>query len=180
MTTPQADITPEVAREVMRLNELYVDGTLRLSLAADSRALSISGMLAAASTLLVGYGASTLLAMTTIDNQKVALGVAALWCGGMFATALIFSVRSVRPRNFNITGNFKSSWSESELRGSLAEALLSQASVYENQARKNVQTLSLNAISLKKTLFLTAIAVPTATIVGLLILFLPTLAKFVM
>jgi hypothetical protein len=175
MTDPPAVITPEVAKEVLRLNELYVDGTLRLSLAADSRALSISSMLAAASTLLVGYSASTLLALTTFDGQKVALGVAALWCGGMFATALVFSVRSVRPRAFNIAGNLRSGWSDAELRGSLVDALLSQASVYDSQARLNIQTLSSNAMLLKRALFLTTIAVPSSTVVGLLILFL---AKF--
>ena len=170
MADPQGDITPEVAKEVLRLNELYVDGTLRLSLAADSRALSISSMLAAASTLIVGYGASTLLALTAFDYQKVALGVGALWCGGMFATALIFSVRSVRPRGFNIAGNLRSGWSDAELRGSLVDALLSQAAVYEGQAQLNIETLSSNATLLRRALFLTTIAVPSATAVGVLIL----------
>lgn len=175
--TTQGEITPDVAREVLRLNELYVDGTLRLSLAADSRALSISSMLAAASTLLVGYGASTLLALAAFDREKVALGVAALWCGGMFAAALIFAVRSVRPRNFNITGNLKSGWSDTELRGSLVDALLSQASVYEGQARHNIRTLSGNATLLRAALLLTAFAVPSATVVGLLILWSEKLVK---
>lgn len=164
------DITPEMAREVLRLSELYVDGTLRLSIAADSRALSISGMLAAAATLITGYGASTLLALASFDREKVALGVAALLCGGMFAIALMFAVSSVRPRNFNICGNLKSSWSDEELRGSLVDALLSQAAVYEGQAARNNARLSQNAELLRKTLSLTAAAVPSAAFVGAVIL----------
>jgi len=160
-------ITPEVAKEVLRLSELYVDGTLRLSLAADGRALQISNMLAAASTLLVGYGLSNILGATSKDVQKISMGLAALSCGGIFATALIFSVRSVRPRSFNIGGNLRSSWSEEELRGSLVDAQLSQALLYEQQALRNNVMLQKNAEFITNSLRLTSVAVPIAATIGL-------------
>jgi hypothetical protein len=41
------DVREATAKEIVRLSELYLDGTLRLSLGADARAMQLSGILGA-------------------------------------------------------------------------------------------------------------------------------------
>jgi hypothetical protein len=153
-----------MAREIVRLSEAYLDGTLKLSLAADNRALSLSGMLGGATAVLVGIGLTYLFRVPPI----VPLGVMALCCGGIFFCALVCAVRSVRPRAFNILGTLRSNWSDAEIAGPLSDALMSLAEVYERQALENVATLSKNADRLALSLRLFTVAIPISALAGIL------------
>jgi hypothetical protein len=149
--TDAAETTPavglETAREVVRLSELYLEGTLRLSLAADTRALQITNMLAGAATLLLGLGLVNVLDQTNL--ARIALGAASLCGGVLFLTALLFSARTIRPREFNIVGTLRSNWSDKDLKGDLAQVLIDLSTLYETQARENIATLSHNAKHVK-------------------------------
>jgi hypothetical protein len=154
----------ETAKEVVRLSELYIDGTVRLSLAADTRALQISNMLAAASTLLLGFGLANVLDQS--NPARLALAAASLSCGATFLAALLFSASTIRPREFNIGGTLRSQWSDAELRGNLAVALMSQADNYEGQALENIATLSQNAQHIRRALTIMVWAIPLSAAIG--------------
>jgi hypothetical protein len=157
-------VSTETAREVVRLSELYIDGTLRLSLASDTRALQITNMLAAASTLLLGLGLANLLDQS--NPVRLALGAASACCGLIFLIALLFSVRTIRPREFNIAGTLKGQWAPNELTGDLAQALMNQAKIYEDQALENIATLSRNAQNIRMALAIFVSAIPLSAAVG--------------
>ena len=164
-TTPAVSI--ETAREVVRLSELYMEGTLRLSLAADTRALQITNMLAGAATLLLGLGLVNMLDQT--NSARIALGAASLCGGVLFLIALLFSVRTIRPREFNILGTLRSNWSDKDLKGDLAQVLIDLSAIYETQARENIATLSHNAEHIRTALAIFVAAIPLSTVLGVVI-----------
>jgi hypothetical protein len=133
----------------------------------------MSSMLAAASTLLIGYGSATLFSsISPVDPQKVSLAIGALTSGAIFLFALFSAIKSVQPRPFHVLGNVRSNWSDEELRGNLADALLSQAVVYEEQISENKAVLQKNAARINRALQLTLSAIPAAVAIGLLCLLL--------
>lgn len=71
-------ITLDTAKEVVRLSELYLDGTLKLAIAADARAMQIAGLSSAAATALSIVGFDYIVHPSRID---VSLGVSAFGAG---------------------------------------------------------------------------------------------------
>lgn len=137
-TLPSVDM----AREVVRLAELYLDGTLRLAIAADSRAMQLSGLTATAATALFGVGVT----YASHNHAKdVVGGIAAICAGAVFYVAAWCALRAASPRPFNVVGNLPSSWRPDELRSALPTVLLSQAEVYELEIQENLATLIANA-----------------------------------
>jgi len=166
-SAPLPAITVDTAKEVIRLSELYLDGTLRLSLAADARAAQITNMLAGTATVLLGIGLVNLL--DNVSAARTALGAASLCCGLLFLVALLYSARTIRPRQFNIGGTLRGQWSDDELVGDLALALINQARVYETQAYENIAILGRNAKRIHVCLTIFVAAIPVSAIVGAIV-----------
>jgi hypothetical protein len=144
-TTDPPGAQPENIREILRLSELFLDGTIRLGIATDARALSLSAMLAGATTALFA-GGITLLLTRGISVLTFALAAAAFVAGGCLVVALWFAIGATWPRDFNIAGNYLKFWNKPEdLAGPLAVAMLAQARVYQDQIERNRQLLERNA-----------------------------------
>src|ERR1700722_14216328 len=87
------------AQEVVRLSELYLDGTIQFAIAADNRAFALSAMLAAAVTALSGGGLALLTTAKT-SRVDVTLGCAALAAAAGLFSGLWNALQSGRPENF--------------------------------------------------------------------------------
>lgn len=146
--------------EIIREAESFLGAQLSCGLAADQRAMTLSGALATIATAVFGAG----LAAISADKPNYVLGAAALACGIVFIAALFFAVWSARPVPFNYVGNTPSSWdNEPDLYGPLAPALYQQAQHYAEGIEANGKVLGLNASWLRRALW----ASLAAPIVGL-------------
>jgi hypothetical protein len=141
MEIDPAKIQPDNIREIIRLSELYLDGTIRFAIAADARALSLSGMFAGAATALAA-GGLTLLSAPGLSLVRASLAAAALSASGSLFVGLWNAIRAVRPMDFNVAGNYLDRWNSSEdLSGPLPVAQLGQAKIYQEQINQNRQVL---------------------------------------
>ena len=139
----------------MRLSELYLDGTLKLTIAADTRAMQIAGLSSAAATALSIFGFNYIVHPSRIDFS---LGVSAFGAGLAFYTALFFALWSAQPRDFNVGGNIYTRWAQAELEGPLVDSLMSQSKDYDGKIRENINILSENMTRIKRSLKLIASA----------------------
>jgi hypothetical protein len=136
-----ADISEPIAKEIVRLSELYIDASLRVSLAAETRAMQLSGFLSAASTALIVASIGFLFS-NQIDRGRFSVGVALFIAALLFAIALIYSLSSAHQRGINVGGNYLSRWSsEQDLHGPLAKSLIDQARIYEEQIFETMTVL---------------------------------------
>lgn len=146
MTEVANPSTPKIpldnAKEVVRMSEAYIDATLQISIAADSRAMQLSGMTAAASTGLLVFGLTSLYNWS-IQNDIFA--TASFTASGLFFLALLFSLLAASPRAMGVSGTIIDNWSIDELTGDLTEPLISQAKVYSKQTNENLTVLRRNA-----------------------------------
>jgi hypothetical protein len=139
--TDPAQVKPDNIREVIRLSELYLDGIIRFAIAADARALSLSGMFAGATTALAA-GGLTLLLTRGLSLVTVSLAVAAFTASGGFFFGLLKALSAVQPAEFNVAGSYLEAWnSADDLSGPLAVAQLAQAKIYQEQIEENQQSL---------------------------------------
>jgi len=134
-------IEPDNIREVIRLSELYLDGTIRFAIAADARAQALAGMFAGATTALAAGGLTLLLAQG-LSLIRVSLAAAALAASASIFLGLWNAVRAVRPVDFNVAGNYLDRWnSEADLCGPIYKAQIGQAEVYQEQINENRKVL---------------------------------------
>ena len=158
-------ITLDTAKEVVRLSELYLDGTLKLAIAADSRAMQIAGLSSAAATALSIFGFNYIVHPSRID---VSLGVSAFSAGLAFYAALFYALWAAQPRDFNVGGNIYTNWSKAELEGGLTEPLIAQAKGYDRKIRENINILSNNTGKIKRSLGFIASAPMCALLSGII------------
>jgi hypothetical protein len=151
--TPTAvEIVPlDNAREVVRMSEAYIDATLRLSLASDSRAMQLSGITAAASTALLVFGLNNI---NKASPPGDLLATASFTASALFFASSLFALSVASPKAMGVAGTTYDNWSKDELTGDLVTPLLSQARVYAKQANENLMVLKRNA---KRTRFALAI-----------------------
>ena len=168
-------VHPDNIREVIRLSELYLDGTIRFAIAADARALSLAGMLAGATTALAA-GGITLLFTQGFSLITAALAAAAFTGSAGWIVGLWYAVGAVSTIEFNVAGNFLApidspdeGWnSTNDLSDPLSVAQLGQARIYQEQIGENRQSLILatgkidTAAQLLKWMPLVAIGVAVA------------------
>lgn len=134
-------VAPENIREIIRLSELYLDGTIRLAIAADARALSLAGMFAGGTTALSAAGLA-LISSKGLSFLTASLAGAALSAGVALSFGLWSAVRAVQPMDFNVAGNYLDRWSsEADLSGPLSIAQLGQAEIYQEQINENRKVL---------------------------------------
>lgn len=164
------DISSErllAAREVVRMSELYLDGTVRASAAKDSRAMSLAAMSATGSTALLGIGLNYLL-KTNLSKLDLALGWGAIYAGLILLAALLLALRAASPRPLTLPGTKLSLWTEDELSGkNLSDVLIEQARNYESHIDHNVKTLAKNARRLQYAMIAILLAIGTAPAVSL-------------
>lgn len=135
-------VAPANIREIIRLSELYLDGTIRFAIAADARALSLAGMFAGATTALAAGGLALLFAQG-LSLVTVSAAAAALTASAGLFIGLWNAVRAVRPMDFNVAGNYLDRWnSEADLSGPLSVARLGQAQIYQEQINENRAALT--------------------------------------
>lgn len=137
------------AKEAVRMSEAYIDATLRISIAADSRAMQLSGMTATASTALLVFGLTSLYNWTTPNDV---FAVASFTASGLFFVALLFALWAASPRAMGTAGTPVKNWSTEELTGDLVAPLISQAHIYSKQADENLVVLRRNALRIRATL----------------------------
>lgn len=151
LNTAKEEIPLDNAKEVVRMSEAYIDATLRISIAADSRAMQLSGMAATASTGLLVFGLTSLYNWTTPNDI---FATASFTASGLFFLALIFALSAASPRAMGVAGTVIDNWSPKELTGCLVEPLISQARVYSKQATENLIVLQRNARRIRTTLII--------------------------
>ncbi|MEN2980961.1 hypothetical protein P7L78_19000 [Tistrella bauzanensis] len=135
----RADI--ETLREIIREAESYLAAQLAAGVAADQRALALSGMLAAASAVIASGGISLLVGM----EKDFILGSLAMAVAFGFIMAMLFSIISAAPRVFNFVGTFPSNWVDDIERNiNLSESLAEQAGHYDNILKQNNEILRKN------------------------------------
>jgi hypothetical protein len=161
------EVQEATAKEIVRLSELYLDGTLRLSLGADSRAMQLSGILGALSTALVVAGVGVFFGNNQIDRNPLAKVASLIAPATCFMVALAYSLSAAAPRGFYVGGNYISLWSsDDDLYGPLAKALIEQAHVYEDQINENTNNLERRSSSITLALRYMRLAPMTAIVAG--------------
>lgn len=134
---PPAVPVLENVREVVRLSELYLDGTVKLVIAQDTKAVALAGLMTTVSTALMAAGLSQLLA-EPLPKRNIILGIAALGFALTLVGGLAYAILAARPRPVYVPGNYLNGWNTPEdLRGDLATALLGQARLYQSQIAEN-------------------------------------------
>lgn len=140
-------LSEDVLCEVVREGELQLQAQLQVSLAADSRGLTIAGFSLTASTALLG--AAAVLARDARPDLPVILVAAAL--GVAMLTAGALAVISARPVRFYLPGNQPINWIPADwdlppgARRTLKRARVEQAKVLQSMLRKNHGTAHRNA-----------------------------------
>jgi len=129
------------AKELLRLSELYLDGTVRLSLAADSRAMSLTGMLATASTTLIAAGLALLFTKTDLSRVNFVLGIASLGASLVLIRGTWLAISSAKPKRFSIGGNYMASWNEGDFYGDLKHPIMDQIEIYQEKINTNLAKL---------------------------------------
>lgn len=150
-------LAPEPAlREIIREAEAYLSDQFKAALAADSRAMSLAGILAAISTFLVGSSASLAAAKVHIWPFVWPVGVIVFF----LLISLCFAVRAAWPVSFEYCGNDPKYWvPDFNKKKSLVESLVGQAVLYSSNIYDNAGTLSKNQRYLKSALWCAIIGV---------------------
>lgn len=131
----------ETLREIIREAESYLSAQLTVALAADQRAVTLCGMLAAASAILASGGISLIIG----ERKDIYLGVIGLIVVMLFMVAMILSISAAKPCDFNFVGTFPSNWEGDILNGkNLDASLAEQASHYDLILKKNNEILKKN------------------------------------
>jgi hypothetical protein len=145
-----------VIREIIREAEAFLADQFKAALAADSRAMSLAGILAAISTFLVGSSASLAAAKVHIWPFVWPVGAIVVF----LLIALCFAVRAAWPVSFEYCGNDPKCWvPDVNKKKTLVESLVGQAVLYSGNIYDNAETLSKNQHCLKSALWWAIIGV---------------------
>jgi hypothetical protein len=141
------------AREVLRLSELYLDNTTKFAIASDARAVTLSTVMATLMTATAAVGAA-IVALPPEYHSKFTLfisvvSIASSFC---FMMALIQASKAGQPEEFDVPGNYFSSFTEGDLCGDPRTLLIAQARVYERQIHLNKERLKVSAKVLQAAL----------------------------
>jgi hypothetical protein len=141
------------AREVLRLTELYLDGTVRYALASDARAATLCAAMATLMTAAAAVGAALLaLPKGPLTPVVLFLATASVVTSLCFLMALWSASTAAQPAEFDIPGNRRESFTDGDLDGDHATLLLAQAGIYEVQIGLNAERLRQSARHLHNAL----------------------------
>ena len=119
MTAGGKALDLELARTVFRQGELRLGTQLTLALAADQRAITLTGVFIAAATAAVGVGIGFLGAAT----PNFPIGAGGLVMGAMLLRAAYDCMQSARPIKFRVVGNRPDNWWEDGVESQICSAL---------------------------------------------------------
>ena len=153
---PRIDVTrvdKENAREVLRLSELYLDNTTKFAVASDARAVTLSTTMATLMAAAAAVGAA-IVALPPEYHSKFTMLVlvASITFSFCFMMGLIQASKAGQPGEFDVPGNYFSSFTEGDLCGDPRALLIEQARVYEQQIELNKERLMVSAKTLQAAL----------------------------
>lgn len=145
--------------EILREAELRLSAQLTSAIAADTRAMTFLGFIAAVTVASVGGG------LAVLDTNWV-LAVIAIFVGAGFGVSGFFAFEAARPIDFRFVGNDPASWrGDIEKRISLRHAKAEQVAFYDKMIKSNRAAMSESAELLQKS---ANIAKITLAIAGIL------------
>ncbi|MDX0679878.1 hypothetical protein GOD41_30585 [Sinorhizobium medicae] len=156
------EMTVEKLKEVIRMSEAYIEGTLKISIAADGRAMQLSAMTATATTALLIFGLKSLYSW---NPANIIVSSACFASAAFFFMALLSALSAAKPREVAIPGTTLGNWGDEERLGDLRLALWGQAVHYHDLANENLEVLGKNAKKLTRALKLLAMS-PVAGAAG--------------
>ena len=139
-----------VLAEIVREGEMQVQAQLQTSLAADSRALTISGSCLTAATALLGVAA----ALSKSATPDLPLIVVSGTLGIVLIVSAGLAMYSARPVSFDFPGNDPAKWAPAYWhvkpgpRPSLRRARLDQAKTLQEIIEGNRRAIAKNALFL--------------------------------
>jgi hypothetical protein len=138
-----AKVELDLAKEIVRSGEVYLDGQVKLATSADSRAAGLGGMFTAAATALTaGVIALSVRVFAGRLEFMAAGGLTAL----MFLIGAILCIRSIMPVGFCLSGCEPGKWVDDVQEGrALKDCLGDRATHIQEQISENAQVLELNA-----------------------------------
>jgi len=162
-------IDEDFSKEIIRGAEAYLDGQLKIAIAADHRASSLAGMYAAATTALVA-AVVTLSNSTWSTSVRVPLAVGGGIAALLFLTGAWLCLQAVMPVQFslpgfepdNLDGEIKAGKKLHDCRGELARHL-------QDHIDSNHQAIKSNANKFKWGAYIGIAAPLVGFIVWLLI-----------
>lgn len=158
MVTPQVD--EALLKHIVRDSESYLEDQLKCALAADQRAIQVSGFLVATIIALTA-GAYTLL-----RTEPNVLGYALLILVVALCCALACALHSTAPVSFNYRGTTPIDWAADIAgRKPVAECLVEMLDHYQAMITENRSTLERNAKWAKWAYRLIQISIFTALFV---------------
>lgn len=152
---------PEVLQEIVREAESRLAAQLSTALAADMRAMTFLGFIAAVVVAAIGF------ALTTFDYNRV-LSMITLLIGAGFTVAAGFAFEAARPIDFHCVGNNPDQWVLDIQNGiSLHDALAEQAQHYSEMLNHNREAMEVNSQALFRS---AKVVLGTVVIGGLLVI----------
>ena len=127
-------LNPELAQTVLRQGELRLAAQLTVGLAADHRAMTLSGIYVVAATAALGFGAGFL----SSNTGSTPLGIGGIVTGLWLGIAAVQCVRAALPVQFATVGaQPKSWWEEGVENRPLAECLHMESENYQKRITYN-------------------------------------------
>lgn len=131
--------------EVLREAESRLQAQLSSALAADMRAITFLGFLAAVTVATFGAG------MAAMD-KSFPIAVIAIFTGSGFGISCFYAFEAARPVDFQFVGNVPSSWRR-DIEASIAldDALAEQIAHYDEMLKDNRKAMEESASHLERS-----------------------------
>ena len=135
----------ELLRDLVERADKRVEAQLQTAIAADARAMTFAGFLAAAAAVLGGAAASVLTG--TVTDHRI--GQIALWAALVTLVGMALAIAAARPRRFFSPGVYPKKW-----RGSIAsgdgetERLTSVLADYDHRIEENERIMAANGATI--------------------------------
>jgi hypothetical protein len=131
----------ETLKEIIREAESYLAAQLTASLAANARALSLTGFLATVTVVLAGAGLNLILA----TPSRVALGLICCGVAAGFTGAMWVSIRAAMPTRFWFVGNSPEMWiADIKAKKPFSKSLGEMAAFYSSMIADNRECMLLS------------------------------------
>ncbi|WP_155804508.1 hypothetical protein [Magnetospirillum fulvum] len=154
----------DTVREILREAELYISAQVQLSIAADQRAVTVSGAIATILTAITAAGLAAFLS----SSPNFDIVYAATVSGTIMMIALCCAIYAARPVPFRPPGNCPEMWYDDDFGVKINIQLGHQAEIYNAFIKENNATLARNAVWIRLSLFLTVAAPIAGVLVAVL------------
>jgi|SRR5579862_494873 len=155
----------ETLTEIIREAESYLAAQLSAGLAANARAMSLTGFLATATAVITGAAVNLLMTAT----PHTALGVICIGVSIAFLLSTWLAILAASPTRFWYVGNSPARWLQDIKEGkSLENSLSEMASFYSSMIDDNTECMALSnsRLTLAMTIAWTALCVGGMMIVA--------------